>query len=63
MVANIAAAPTPCTVRAATRNPAFGARPQASEDRANSAKPGDVGLAVADEVGDRAGRQDQGGEC
>ncbi|MFY9671447.1 MAG: hypothetical protein WAK44_26135 [Trebonia sp.] len=39
VVANIAAAPSPCTPRAAISTPTFGARPHASEDNANTTRP------------------------
>ena len=39
VVANIAAAPAPCTARAATSVPALGASPQASDDPANTTSP------------------------
>ncbi len=39
VVANIAAAPTPCTVRAAMSTGAFGASPQINDETANTARP------------------------
>ena len=38
-MANMAAAPAPCTVRAAIRKAAVGASAQASEDSANRVRP------------------------